>query len=327
MKKQNSSSPFKNTTQGKFNRRRFLAAAGVSALGFPFIKPSSVFATTPQCETNGCPDVNNIPSPDPWLIRGFCESVVCCYNDANITVTGARHYCGTNHHPASYPTAPDFASVCFTIYPNVSDLLNGVWDNTLAMLLQNAKPRDMMSCWHELAGGKSDASGHKITASDAVNMQEYIQNFKQTNYSNSSLAIGAIECGNGNPNGGWDFVKPYMRAGLDFYGNDLYHRNYGDPVAALNAWLAGAVTSGYSSNATIAVCECNCASDNEAGRPCYFAQTANWLWNQQNRGARCFLTFWNPTGTESGPWDPNDTNTIAALQKIGNGDYSIPSGC
>jgi hypothetical protein len=326
MREQNSSKSSHGTVGDKFNRRKFLAAAGASALALPLIGRHPVLAagqTMASC--SGCGDVNLIPSPNPWLIRGCNTDTVCDYNAVGITVTGVRHYCGTNEQPASFPCRPDFASLCLTIYPNVSNLLTGIWDGTLAMLLQNATPRDMMSCWHELAGGKSDASGHLITHQDAANMQNYILNFRANNYPNSSMAFGAIECGNGNPNGGWAYVQPFMAPGLDFYGNDLYRGNYSDPVSALDAWEAGAVTSGYSPNATIAVTECNC--HDESFRPCFFYHTANWVWNQKNRGARSFLCFWGGSGSLGGPWDPSDTATINELINIGNGNYSNPGGC
>jgi hypothetical protein len=333
MKNQNPPPSFKSTIGSKFNRRSFLTAAGASALALPFIKPRSALA---QCFPSGsspCSDVNNIPSPNPWLIRGCNQDTVCNYNAAGIAVTGVRHYGGSNKQLTTFPDRPDNASLCLTIYPNVSELLNGTWDNTLAVLFSQATPREMMSCWHELAGGpndtggKTDASGHPISSQDAVNMQNYILDFRKANFPQSPLAFGAIECGNGNTAspGGWKRVQPFMAPNLDFYGNDLYFTHYPDPVKALQGWWDGFVGSGYSPNATIAVTECN--AHMESDRPCFFYNAAKWVWNQQNRGARSFLCFWNGPGNLGGPWDPCDLATIEVLTNIGLGDYTNYYGC
>jgi hypothetical protein len=313
------SSPFKNPIGDKLGRLEFLAAVGVLVAALP----GAVLADCAPCG-----DLNQIPTPNPWFIRGPCYSYVCDYNYSNnigvhIPVTGVRRYCGLNYHPLgeTWPCRPDSANVCITIYPNVADITNGLWDDALTNFMRDALPRDMLSCWHELAGGdKSDQSGHLISAQDAVAMQNYILNFRKTRFPNTAVAIGAIECGNGASGGGWTRCQPYMAPGLDFYGFDLYHKNYADPVAALDFWCEQVVTNHYGApGATIAVCECNC--EKESDRPSYFQKTANWLWNQPNKGTTCFLTFWNPTGTMSGPWDPNDSNTIYELYLIGSGNY------
>ena len=354
-------SPSEDASMDNRSRRKFLAGAGASALTLPFLSRAA-HATTcpappPPCTSNcptpltppgsptkinpatgqpWCSNVINIPSPNPYLIRGSCQNTVCGYNAAGITVTGTRYYCGldsipwgdstTNPNGNPFPARPDNASFCMTIYPTVSKLLSGGYDSDLKPFMQSFYPREMLSCWHELAGGKQDASGYCIQSADAQAMQKYLLDFRN-NLGLTTPAIGAIECGNGNSGYGVSYCQPWMMKGLDFYGNDLYHAHYGNPTDALNAWeKAFAGGSGYSSNATIAVCECNCAADNEAARPNYYNDTAYWLWNQKNRGPRCFLTFWNYSGAPSlsGPWDPTDTNTINALKAIGNGQYTNP---
>jgi hypothetical protein len=280
---------------------------------------------------------------------------VCGYNGAGITVTGVRHYCGqdsipwgdgvtTNVGGTPFPARPDGASFCLTVYPIVDKLLKrnayaGTtgYDDDLTPFFQSFYPRDMVSCWHEVAnaGGKCDAAGTLITAADEVAMQEYMLNFRNNLgiTSNNGPSFGAIECPaevNGATDYGVGRCGPFMMKGLDFYGQDLYRKNYGTPSEPLNAWDAAFgsgstyTPSGAASTATIAVCECNC--ETSSYRANYFNDTAYWLWNQKNRGARSFLTFWNYSQgpDESGPWLPSDTATIAALKAIGNGQYTNP---
>ncbi|HEX3765550.1 MAG TPA: twin-arginine translocation signal domain-containing protein [Kofleriaceae bacterium] len=347
------------------SRRRFLTGAGASALAvgasaltLPFLRKSahaqSAF-TPPGSPTDNppsCSDVVNIPSPNPWFIRGCCTDTVCGYNAAGITVTGVRHYCGQDRIPwgdgvttnvggTPFPDRPDGASFCLTVYPIVDKLLKrnayantSGYDDDLEPFFRSFQVRDMVSCWHEVANlsAKSDLTGHVITAADARAMQHYMLNFRN-NLGLTRPNFGAIECP-ANTNGSTDFgiarCKPFMIEGLDFYGQDLYHKNFGDPTEPLKAWdkeFGSGSTytpSGAASTATIAVAECNCETPSLRAK--YFNDAAFWLWNQNNKGARCFLTFWNysPGPNESGPWLPGDTATIAALKAIGNGQYSNP---
>ena len=354
------------------SRRQFLAGvgasiallasscsgAGNSALSSPppTTGGSGSSVTPPGSPTDtpaSCSNVVNLPSPDPWFIRGCCTDTVCGYNAAEITVTGVRHYCGENIIPWGdgvttnvggnpFPARPDGAFFCLTIYPIVDKLLKrnayagtSGYDDALAPFFKSFLPRDMVSCWHEVAnvGGKSDADGTLITAADEVAMQQYLLEFRNKLGLSASTgpAFGAIECPqtttiNGAPdNYGIQRCGPFMMPGLDFYGQDLYDANFSDPTEPLQAWenTFGAGSS-YSPNATIAVCECNSATP--AHRPDYYNRAAYWLWNQKNTGARSFLTFWNYSGqkSESGAWLANDTATIAALQAIGNGEYVNP---
>jgi hypothetical protein len=369
--KKNNDSPSDDASMVTNSRRKFLVGAGAAGVSLAFLNRAAHAANTeaqavtcaapaPPCTSNcptpvtppgsptdnppptGCINVNKIPSPNPYLIRGCCTDTVCGYNAAGITVTGVRHYCGLDIIPwgtstsnptgTPFPGRPDNASFCMTIYPTVSKLLSGEYDGDLLPFMKSFFPRDMISCWHELAGGKEDASGYCIQPADALAMQKYLLDFRNS-HNLTTPAIGAIECGNGAANFGVDRCGPWMMEGLDFYGNDLYHKNYGNAIDALTAWDnafghgSKYTPTGVQSKATIAVCECNCAADDEAGRATYYNDAAWWLWNQGNKGPRCFLTFWNYSGaaSESGPWDPNDTNTISALQKIGNGIYTAPS--
>lgn len=373
--KEYNDSPSDEASLHNHSRRKFLARAGASALAIgasaltlPFLE-KSVHAGTANCFTvpggppDGCTNVVNIPSPNPWFIRGSSTDTICGYNAAQIAVSGVRHYCGqdiipwgtaeTNPNRPPFPERPDGASFCMTIYPIVDKLLKrnryagtSGYDDDLEPFFNSFQVRDMLSCWHEVANvtPKKDKDGHTITGADAVDMQKYLLDFRNNLQQKMGRAdelarrvgltkpkFGAIESP-ANHNGSTDYgvsrCAPFMMPGLDFYGQDLYRNNFSDPTKPLAAWdmhFGSGSTytpSGAKSKATIAVCECNC--ENPAFRPNYFTATAYWLWHQKNKGARCFLTFWNYgcKKNESGPWLPDDAATIAALQTIGNGEYS-----
>ena len=296
-----------------FTRRKFLAAAGASALSFwtiscarSSIKPGSVSTTT---------DLN--------LMRGCNTDFVGDYQAAGITVSGVRHYCAHNTVPSVWPTRPTGPNttvfMCVSIYPNVSTLLSGGYDSQLTSFLQGAQPKDMLNCWHEASSmSYTDGTGHLLTSTDQCKMLTYLQKFAKAQ--GSPVVVGAIEVPQ------WGTSSAWMPSQLDFYGLDIYQNQESDPVSTLNVWWDQVVTNGYGSSvATIAVCECNC--DNAASRPCYFYDVANWLRSQTRGGPSCFLTYWNPNGPMSGPWLSTDTATINELKNIGNGNYNNPGGC
>ena len=95
-------------------------------------------------------------------------------------------------------------------------------------------------------------------------------------------------------------------------------------VARLTAW-DHQWGHGAGKSTTISVTECNVSEhyDWRNLRPLYFTSAAYWLYNQGNKGARCFLTFWRfdgYVGLSGGPWISGATGTIDALQAIGSGD-------
>lgn len=221
--------------------------------------------------------------------------------------------------------------MCVSIYPVYADLMNRVYDDNLNSMLLNTQPREMLSCWHEASSmNYSDRNG-LIQDWMQVAMQTYLYNFAKTGDGHTcptpfqiqnpkyQVAVGGIDIGN------WSKVEPWMAPNLDFYGIDLYFDNFNDPCTPLEEWqqhvyYGTSTTPAHSPNATIAVCECNCSCDYD--RAAYFQEAASWVWNQTNRGARSFLTFWNGTGNLGGCWPPG-CDTIDELMRIGNQDYSI----
>lgn len=356
MKDQNLSASPIEITANKFSRRKFLTAAGASVLALPLVKSWPVLG---QDTTTTDPN-----HPNPWMMRGANPVGVAGMVASSIPVTGVRHYSHpiitdppdpTKVVPSAWPSPPDMTSasasnctvpasnftipnlqdvsMCVTIYPAFNDLMCGNYNGNLASMLNKTQPREMLSCWHEASSmNYYDTNGIHITADLQTAMQTYLYNFAKTGNGKIcptpfqiqnpvyQCAVGGIDIGN------WSKVQPWMAPNLDFYGIDLYSGNFPDPLVPLEEWkdhVYGTSTiPAYSPNATIAVCECNCTDD--CDRPNYFYQAANWVWNQTNRGARSFLTFWNGTGNLGGCWPPG-FDTLAELRRIGNQDYSNPA--
>lgn len=292
-------------------------------------------------DANGCSTVPMVDTGQ-FLISGCCNDTICGYNSAvgsdgtvGINVSGVRHYCAQDDCvPVSIPPRPNSAFLCITIYPSVDNLLNHCYDDALSQFFESGfKGRDMLSCWHELANvsGKTDRTGHLITASDAQNMQNYIMEFMQKG-GYTAPRFGAIEApadtDGGRDPGGIIRCTPFMARGLQFYGQDLYYTNYPDPTVPLGLWEnAFAGGSGYgAADATISVCECNVSEefpDWRSIRADYFYATAHWVYKQTNKSTRSFLTFWRYDDSlgESGPWIAGNTQTIDVLKNIGLGKF------
>jgi hypothetical protein len=102
---------------------------------------------------------------------------------------------------------------------------------------------------------------------------------------------------------------------LGFYGLDLYG-NLGIPtgLARLEQFIAQARPKDTRAHyPRLVIPECN--TPRKAERPEWFTRTCERMhvYGPHSIGV---LTFWNPTGPLSGPWDPEDRNTIAAMNDI-----------
>ena len=358
-------SPSEDISLHNHSRRKFLVGAGASALALPFLNSCNAskgqLSTSPPPTEQSCTPITPPGSPadtppvcsnasyaddGKWLIRGCCSDTVCGFNAAGITVSGVRQYGGNGMVASAWPTRPNLTPgesgpfFCKTIYPTIEGLISkpmgsNQYDAALHGLFSSASGRDMLSCWHEVAGenSKSDANNQPITAVDECKMQDYLLEFRQR-YGYTAPAIGAIECDNGDkdsdgtPNYGIPRIAPFVTSGLDFVADDLYYTNQYDPAACLQAW-DDKWGYGAGTKATISVAECNVSGhyDWQNLRPLYFHRAAYWLWNQGNKGARCFLTFWRYDGHVglSGPWISGATDTIDAFKAIASGSFTNPS--
>jgi len=289
------------------------------------------FNLTVPISSNACQQYYTLKmSQTPALkyMRGCNKDWVADYQSAGIPVSGERYYCEKDNVPDAWPARPTDPNgtvyMCVSIYPNVSNLLNGAYDSKLTNFMAGSISGDMLNCWHEASNQNYvDGNGEAITGPDETNMLVYLYHFAKRIHAN--CVVGAIDNTTWNTN--------WMPPGLDFYGMDVYYDDDCDPTVPLNKWAGHVYTEGYgATNATISVCECNASE--ETNRPSYFYEAANWVWNQAHNGPRCFLTYW---GTEpghplSGPFLTNDIPTITELDNIANQNYSAPpsygmSGC
>jgi hypothetical protein len=118
-------------------------------------------------------------------------------------------------------------------------------------------------------------------------------------------------------------VKAWMGSGLDWYGLDIYDFGEGQfrhwtggvskdkLFARLDDMLATSQQMSGRSAPEIDICETN--SPRTEHRAEWFSLLAQWM---SENGGRCLQTYWNPTGPLSGPWLPDDGQTIDALRSI-----------
>lgn len=194
---------------------------------------------------------------------------------------------------------------CVSIQPPVQQLLNGSLDTDIRRFISAAPKGSMLGIWHEAEGQHYPG----ITASVKKEMDTRMLALTR----GSNVSYGCFNCGALATNVTWD-IK-----GLDFYGLDIYD------AVSFEIGYAGMLdrflwnVSSVQPNPMIAVTECN--SHDSSRRPYAFATMYGWLrrhcWEpgfaERNTA---MLTYWNPGGGLSGPWLPNDTATVQALQAI-----------
>jgi hypothetical protein len=249
------------------------------------------------------------------LLFGSNSSVFDALNDAGINVHSFRAYRDEyNFIPTVWPSktsVPD-AKVTLSIRPIPADLLAGQLDAQLKAFIAAAPPGVKLSAWHEA----SNLPGYPsyITAETMSAVHAYMQELCR----GSNVRYGSIICAVPSQ------TKAWMGANLDWYGLDIYDfgegqfRNSSDGTvssaklfARLNDMLDTCRELSGIDSPVIDICETN--SPRQAYRADWFALVAQWL---NGNGGGCLQTFWNPSGGLSGPWLPDDVQTIGALRSI-----------
>jgi hypothetical protein len=171
-----------------------------------------------------------------------------------------------------------------------------------------------LSAWHEA----SNLKGYPGYINDA-NMSAvhaYMQNLCR----GSNVLYGSIICAPPNRTASW------MGAGLDWYGLDIYDFGEGQfrkwnggisqsaLFARLDDMLATCRQLSGINSPQIHICETNSPRVKHRGE--WFTLLAEWL---SAHGGGCIETFWKPDGPLSGPWLPDDADTISALRAIAAG--------
>lgn len=253
---------------------------------------------------------------------GVDVSILCGANskafdemrDAGIDVRTFRAYRDKyNVIPTVWPAKPDVpdARVTLSIRPVPADLLAGRLDEQLRPFIAAAPPGVKLSAWHEASnlGTYPDY----ISAETMPAVHEYMQELCR----GSNVRYGSIICAVPSA------TKAWMGTNLDWYGLDVYDFGEGQfrdllggiskskLFARLDNMLETCRDLTGRDSPDIDICETN--SPRPRHRAEWFALVAEWL---NSHGGGRIQGFWNPTGQQSGPWLPDDTKTVSALQSI-----------
>jgi hypothetical protein len=234
--------------------------------------------------------------------------------DAGIDVRTFRAYRDKyNFIPTVWPSKPAVPDACVTlsIRPVPADLLAGRLDEQLRPLIASAPARAKLSAWHEASnlGTYPDY----VTADAMSAVHEYMQDLCR----GSNVRYGSIICAVPSA------TKDWMGTNLDWYGLDVYDFGEGQ----FREWTGGLSRPKLFARLDdmretcreltgrdapeIDICETN--SPRTRHRAEWFSLLAEWL--DANVGER-LQGFWNPTGSLSGPWLPDDAQTTEALRSL-----------
>jgi hypothetical protein len=259
---------------------------------------------------------------------------------------GQRVYLNDGTFPNSTFTWPVLsdpgARACVSIRPPLWELINPGQNPGLATELDSflmaapGGPTSLVGLWHEASttgpGGSYDTGstpagyfssldsqfpGQGGAAGLLRKAQTFVQQRAQTLGAN--VKVGVIEVVNtSDPTTLAGNLDDFMADDLDFYACDVYDSKDAtalpaDLLGAFQTVVKGHITTG--ALPSIGITETN--SRFPGRRPFWF--TAAWSWLQSNghtSNTVCFLTYWNPTGIESGAWIPDDWATIDSLYGI-----------
>jgi hypothetical protein len=248
------------------------------------------------------------------ILFGSNSKVFDPMNDVGITVRTFRAYRDQyNFVPTVWPSKESVpeAKVTLSIRPVPADLLAGRLDDKLRPFIASAPPGVKLSAWHEASN--LDGYPDYVNAGNMAAVHDYMQNLCR----GSNVRYGSIICAVPSATRAW------MGTSLDWYGLDVYDF----PEGQFRKWNGGlsrdklfarlddmrdtcrALTGRDAPE--IDICETNTPR---------IKHRAEWLellfeWMSQNGGER-IQTFFNPTGPLSGPWLPEDQNTISALRTL-----------
>jgi hypothetical protein len=230
--------------------------------------------------------------------------------------TGERVYLNTASTqpgpvPKSWPKLADgSARACVSIRPEPIAVAKGHLDGPLTTFLTSAPkdgPPSLLGLWHE-----ASSMNYPIHPANLRLAQSHIQALAKKVRAN--VKVGAIE----NATISEDKSRIWMAKNLDFYCCDIYDDRECNtvPSSELDQFHGYCDALMDSGSATIGVTETN--SRCSGRRPYWFTHVWSWLHSHgfASDTSSCFLTYWNPTGPESGPWLAGDHATIDALYAI-----------
>lgn len=235
--------------------------------------------------------------------------------EAGIDVRSFRAYRDEfNFIPSAWPAKDSVpqARVTLSIRPLPGDLLAGKLDSPLRDFIASAPSGVRLSAWHEASN--LDGYPDFVTAGAMSAVHEYLQDLCR----GSNVSYGSIICAVPSATRAW------MGTGLDWYGLDIYDFGEGQfrhPLTGglskrklfdrLDDMLDTCRDLSERDAPEIDICETN--SPRRGHRAEWFELLAEWL---ADNGGRCLQSFWNPSGSLSGPWLPEDDKTISALRSL-----------
>jgi len=188
--------------------------------------------------------------------------------------------------------------------------MDGTLYNTLKSLIDSAPPNSYLNCWHEALS--LDYSQYPFVTSDAMYQLHARMN---TLVQGSNVTYGSIFGGHAS-----DLPTLFhsVPPNLGFYGQDLYTTHGPSCSSGIDTGMQhledfitqakakDTITPGYPS---LMIPECNYAPDcSLTGDPTlrgqWFEAVATRM-HQYGANSIGILSFWNPSGSLSGPWDPN----------------------
>jgi hypothetical protein len=214
----------------------------------------------------------------------------------------------TDRIAKTWPTPPvaKAGPICYSIYPVPEHVFNGDLHDALGKLIASAPPGSYLTTWHEAL---SLPYPSYVTSDNMHKLHAYMNAMTH----GTNVTYGSVF-------GGGDLAKLFKSVppnlgfyGLDLYGNEGIHKG----MARLEEFIKLAKpkdtkTPGYPK---FMIPECN--TPKKAERPEWFNSVCG---RMHRYGAHSIgvLTFWNPAGPLSGPWEPKDKKTVAAMNDIIN---------
>jgi hypothetical protein len=204
------------------------------------------------------------------------------------------------------PPVPHAGPMVYSIYPVPGHVFNGDLDDTLKKLIASAPPGSYLAAWHEAL---SLHYPPYITSESMYKLHAHMNAMTH----GTNVTYGAI-FGGGRLATLFESVPP----NLGFYGQDLYgNLGIGEGMDRLEEFITLAKPKDTETPRypKLMIPECN--TPNRAQRPAWFKSVCERMhvYGAHSLGV---LTFWNPKGGLSGPWQPEDKQTIAAMNDITN---------
>jgi hypothetical protein len=201
------------------------------------------------------------------------------------------------------PPVPKAGPIVYSIYPVPEHVFNGSLHGALKNLIASAPPGSYLTAWHEAL---SLPYPSYITSANMYQLHAHMNTITQGTH----VTYGSIF-------GGGDLATLFksVPTNLGFYGLDLYgNEGIAKGMARLEQFITLAkpkdTKTGYPK---LMLPECN--TPFKAQRPDWFKSVCERMHTYGSHSIGV-LTFWNPTGPLSGPWDPKDKKTIAAMNDI-----------